>query len=208
MTIWDEYCIVCHGPLYNQLRKGNIVTNISCFKDVDSEIFQLQSGDDYLVTETQEQYDWLNKLYGISTTDKVIRFNSWHYTGNGAFKIKQDLYFIINGSEYKPIKENTKINVGIVCHTECYKFLKANGYDLKFSKLDKNSSNNCMFNKQQYGYITRYCKKFFNFYESCMSKGWMLESPLINKKNADRIKKIWKDKIESSEKKTRKSKKN
>jgi hypothetical protein len=177
MGNWDEYCIICGGPIENQFEKDNILESY-------------KNNVNYKVKKTIKEYKWLSKLYLITNENKIIKTTDDNYTGNGSFMINGKEYIITSINFFE--KKNTLR--GICCHVDCYKLLQQE-FDYKLNYHDVYSMLRKTYNllKKHYGIVEKYTgHQFYSHIEVHLHDKYLLESPLKNEKNAKRIIKYWK----------------
>lgn len=176
MGIWDEYCLICGGPLWNNFIKGK-------------DMYDEHTGLSHSIIK--KDYNWLNDLYLILSSGLIISTTVDNHYESGEFKIKGKKY-VITPLNYH--NSNAGDDYGIVCHRDCYKLLSDKlNYELRFNNICRllDTGNSLIKNKSGYGVMVKYQSQFFNYYDAHTQNAWLLESPLKNKKNMERILKMW-----------------
>ncbi|ARF10187.1 hypothetical protein Hokovirus_1_66 [Hokovirus HKV1] len=168
MGTWDDYCLICGGPL---------TTN-----DLDRFVKNIK---DYL---------WLNKLLLILSDDQVIQTNDTNYEYGGIFEIDKKIYNIcpLNYQD----KDNN--GYGFACHQDCYKLIQINyKHDIKFHDVSKllGTYESLLKTRSKYKPMDKYNEQFFNYETAYLKDPWLLESPFKNNNNKTRILNIWKSLI-------------
>ena len=207
----EIYCIACGGPTYSR----TIITNKILFKKYLKNIITIEGDKEEIkeiINETNinkehkkeiikslkipKEHKWLDKLL-IITPSKIIK----------GVKSKGDLFVEKNNTKYQTpkFKEQSKGNYGYLMHHDCYKILKEKYGNFKFNdiKLD----NYYDLPKINYGSIKKYQEQWFYQNLAFSEKPELLESPLKNKKNKNRILKI-KSFIKKSKDKSKTKKEN
>ncbi len=179
MGIWDEYCLVCAGPLYNAFN-GRI---------------EIYDKNDTPHKIAKKEYDWLNETVVITSENEVINNCTWLTDSCSEAKCKNKVYTIT------PINYHAGFNVdgyGIICHEACYKLIESKlKHKIIFSDVcRKLAVNNCIMKKKSiYGKITKYHSQFFDFYSAYDENSYLLENPTNNKENQKRIIDGWTDQV-------------
>jgi hypothetical protein len=183
MSIGKYNCLICAGPLFNGYTKG---MELATYQDDD---------DTFVVDKTISKYEWLNKLYIITSREQKIETSIKDYTDYATFKINKKTYNIL------PLHwHEEKNNYGIIYHIDCYNFIKKKlKHELLFADvcnlLDENTT--MLQNIDGYGYgdylIDEEC-----MFDKVTKEGndYILETPLENKKNGKRILNCWKDLVD------------
>lgn len=177
MGYWEEYCLICGGPLKNNFAKGK-------------EIYDSET--DTSSTIIIKEYDWLNYLYFIQSNGDILKTDGSAYTDNGEIVINKKAYVIT------PIHYHSKFKnaagYGVICHQDCYDLLKTKlKYNLQFGDVCRLLGEyNCLLKqKSKYGAMEKYVWQDFDYLRAHEENSYLLESPLINKKNQQRVLKIW-----------------
>lgn len=177
MGIWDEYCVICGGPLMNMYKKGRKIYDPT----TDSEIQIIRSG-----------CDWLEKVMMITSDNQTIRNCKWNSMSSDIVNCGQKKYVITPVNYHARLYDQD--GYGVVCHNDCYELIETKlKHKLVFANvcrmLDKL---NCLLKKKSaYGKITKYYSQFFDYYTANKENSWLLQSPLSNKENRERILKSW-----------------
>lgn len=177
MGIWDEYCLICGGPIINYF-DGNTVM----YDDNDNEIIC-----------NKKEYNWLNNLILILSNEQIIKLTGKHYADSGKFVLNNKLYIVT------PINYHSKwINhdgYGVICHQDCYKLIEYNlHHKILFSNIAKLlHTGNCLLkNISKYKPMDKYISQLFDYYHADQQNKWLLDNPLKNNENKKRILNIWK----------------
>ena len=188
MGVWDEYCVICGGPLRNFFTKGR-------------EMYSEDTNNFFIIPKTITKYNWLNKLYIITSVEENIKALGEQYTEYGEFKVKNNLYIITPMNWHNDSFKNIK-GYGTVCHRDCYELLiKELDYFLSFSNICRllKGENNLL--RKRYGAMDKYIGQDYDYYSANKENSWLLESPLKNIRNKDRILNIWKPLVDRFNKK-------
>jgi hypothetical protein len=184
MGVWDEYCFVCGGPLRNPFTKGKSVY------DVDKKHHDVL---EHSVTHTITKYKWLDKLIVINSEEKIYKVDGSTYGNYGVFELDN-----VNLSVTPANWHECDYDYGVVCHVDCHKVInKVFGYKIMFANVCRLLRPFNSLLKTNYREMQKYSgEQDFNAYDCHTHYGWMLESPLKNKRNCDRIVLIWGNLIE------------
>lgn len=93
--------------------------------------------------------------------------------------------------------DTTKKPIAIVCHRKCYRLLEREcNYKLKFDDLtdfiDFTGIHAILKNTKLYGVMQKYSfGQDFEMQECLKNDKWLMDDPLVNKKNGERILKTW-----------------
>ena len=182
MGIWDEYCLVCGGPLKNDLIKGEILYDTS--------------DNEYIVPKTMAEYNWLNKLYLISRSGVKIPAEASQYESSGYFVVNGLIFTVtpLNWHQNPYLKNGKGFDYGIVCHRACYNLLSQElHYGLIFGDVCRLlNENNCLLNPvSKYGKMAEYIGQIFDIFKADVENNWLLSNPISNTENSERILKIW-----------------
>jgi len=206
---FELYCYICGGPLhndgflfkdikklnkylknikskklYNNILKatGNLelfLFYINQIKNINENITNIKY---YKKLNNIGKYKWLNKKILLHKSGKNIKVTG--DTWEGEFYNKKNKYYVIwnNSLSNKIIKEyNTQD--GIIIHNDCYKLMKT-----KYKNFNLYNIYNGKINYKKYKkYITQEVLWLLYFINN---DDFILESPLKNKKNKERINKI------------------
>lgn len=178
MGIWDEYCLICGGPIRNDF-------------DGVQEIYSDESDTDYKAKI--KEYDWLNKLFLILSNNKIMKANNKQYNSYGEIVINRKVYTITPFNYHQDWKYVD--GYGVVCHQDCYNLLeKSLKYELLFSDVCQllAEGNSLLKQQSKYAPMNKYISQIFKFYYADRDNEWILESPLENSDNKKRILNIWK----------------
>lgn len=185
MSTWDIYCCICGGPVVNKFLKGR-------------EVYNQVNGETYMVDKTMTEYNWLFSLYLLSREGKIIITNGKYYNGEGAIQYKNKTFVVTPNLWHN--KKYDADSYGAVCHQDCYKLLQNRlRFRLEFANicrlLDLNSG--VLKTISKYGIIQRYSfVQYFEHHLAHTENPWLLHSPLKNKKNMNRILRMWKPLVE------------
>ncbi len=186
MGCWDEFCVIC----------GNTSHAVLNGYDEDEE--------NIITKQFVKNTKWLDKCTFLTLNNEIIH-KCREVACNVEFTNGKKTFNQINPYSIGNFNDITMFgidNCGIFVHTDCWKFVKQN-YDmeLKFGDLPidrqhlvarnmKNSSE--LINLVNVKYDTeKYWGQDFDFNQVCVdSKQYLCMSPLKNKENATRIKKI------------------
>lgn len=166
MGIWEEYCLICGGPLNDE--------------------FTIEI-DDKQKQVTKKEYKWMYQLFILTNDNKIIKANYGDYELSGSFEI--------GSKEYHTTPINyQETNYGVVCHRDCYHLiLKKLKHDIIFANvcrlLDK--YNSILKPKSKYKPMDKFMQQFYEYDLIVKNHSWLLESPLVNKQNEERVLKIW-----------------
>jgi hypothetical protein len=164
MGVWSNYCIICGGPFRNEF-----------------------TNDDGQNVKMEDDSEWLINSFTITKEEKKLDSG---LVDCGVSKCANGEYCVSRGL-WKDIDDNKK---AICCHQDCYSLLeKEINYKLKFNDVDGMLDywTGALLERKLYGKMTEY--SFGQEFEwmAVLDDGWLLESPLKNKKNKGRILKIW-----------------
>lgn len=174
MGVWDEYCVICGGPLRNDYIKGEILHDFGDNDEIEIE-----------VDETNHKYDWLGKLYIITSEEHIVSANHSQYDQSGSFDIGNTNYVIARPLWHSAIKYGD--GYGYVCHKDCYHFIDNHfRHKLQFGDLCRSE-----YKYSKYGLMKKYMRQDFRFFTVNRDNPWLIESPLYNNMNASRIISIW-----------------
>ena len=144
-----------------------------------------------------KQFNWLKDIIALTST-KIVKV-----TGTG-----EEEFTDSDGNVYDVMPHNWGTALykekSYFMHHDCYKFLKKNNYDMSydsFVRIDDIKtgtkhirSQNIYFNrfKMNYGVVRKFVGEwdYFNVYRAYAKDKYLIESPLKNKKNAERILKL------------------
>lgn len=190
MSSCDTYCIVCSGPLYNEYKKGNEV--FIPYEEVDVKFYESlinskdQHDDYYKLKETKYTWNWLDHFFIIDEKNKLMPgskaklSDSWYEYDNKNYACHKDMW---GGEDMESCT---------FCHIDCYIYLSdCLKYKLKFTDVHDyiSSSGNTI---EHDLFNINYTDTYFPYWDVISeNKLWLLESPLINKKNGRSIKKNW-----------------
>lgn len=210
MGCWDIFCFAC-GNTCRSISKSEIEDFFSIYKEYTESIKQNKkvklasyyldlckkfSSDKDNVNKIKNLYKqkWLNKCTFLTIDDQVI---------HGCKEIGCNIDFKDSkgNTYYQDLNVGTdselcyKNNSGIFLHTDCWKFIKsAYKIELKYSDvaaIPKKGDYYKINPKINYDPIEKYWAQNFNFMEVAFDSNiYMCESPLKNKQNHTRIKKI------------------
>lgn len=178
MGIWDTICPIC----------GN-----SCYlKDLE---LILKENFNIIATGINNKLKWLNNCTILLANNDIIH-NVKDLNGNAIFyKNKKDPYNADIFNDTNDYFSKDFINRGIAIHTDCWKFIKLNyNIELKYKDLPINKKK-YKYNEQignvKYNLINKYWGQFVDYPRMFIDKNiYMAYSPLDEKKNISRIKKI------------------
>lgn len=211
MGCWDIFCFAC-GNTCHPMSKYLLEDFLEIYKEYAESVKQNTkiklasyyldqckkfSSDAKNIDKLKTLYkksQWLKKCTFLTVDDRVIHgceevacnIDFQDSKGNTYF---QDLNV---GSDNSLCYKN---NSGIFIHTDCWKFIKsAYKIQLKYSDvavIPEKRQYNKINSKINYGLIENYWAQDFEFINLAMDSNiYMCESPLVNKKNQTRIKKI------------------
>ena len=181
MGVWDEMCLVCGGP--PEAPDARIVQET--MRDEGSRV------DFAAVKAMLQKTAWLSKFVGIPPSEKPQKLGA--YTGYGSFFAGKGAF---NGATN--VRDNEgNLPFGLTCHADCCKHLeRALGYKPRFAHiwpiLMKQRQVGNYFTNCEYGGISKYWGQGFATARLVVDgKAWMLQSPLHDAKNAQRITAVW-----------------
>lgn len=199
MGVWDEFCLICAGPLRNKIDQA--------FKpySIKDKVIDNHDYDKYkpIIKKLDSACKWLDSLYIISSTEDKLQTIGKNYTETGSFVVNNDVY-IVTPLNWHMEKQMVRIknkfkdvdtNYGVVCHQDCYNFLKKNlNYKLQFSDVSRLLAvNTCHLKKVKlYKPADKYIDQDYDYVNAVKTDVWILFSPLKDKQNASRILRIWK----------------
>lgn len=196
MGVYDDYCLICGGPIrapedeFTVLSKKEEKKYIKDNKlTVDTKFFKKESfdGDAAYTPFTLKYLKWVEKLLVI-TNDGV--FNT-EIEEDGVYKTDKKLYCSVKSL----VKDKKLFNysAGVVCHKVCYNIIKKElGISIKYKDIEKKIDNylSVLKNKNVYKDMKKYSFTHFFEYFSCLIEDpWLLD--IKNKKNIERILGIW-----------------
>ena len=183
MGCYDIFCSICGigvslGLLENNYKEFCELTKI----DISEKQFR----------EYISKIKWIKNIYFMTATNKLIK-NCKEINGNNVFYSSSDKK-TYTSSPYIEMNFWSENN-GYFIHKDCYNFVKKNyninlvfgDFFINFTKKNYYSLNQHYVN---FGNIKKYWEQFFDYAQIIKDKNfWMVESPLVNTKNASRIKK-------------------
>jgi len=169
MGIWEEYCLICGGPLNDEF---------TLYDEETQEETQI----------TKKEYKWMYQLFLLTNDNKIIKTTYNNYELSGEFEIGTTSYVVT------PIHYGSTDNYGVICHQDCYHLIhKKLKHEIVFANvcrmLDK--YNNTLKPKSKYKPMDKFIQQFYEYDLITKNHSWLLESPLVNKQNQERILKIW-----------------
>ncbi len=207
MGIWDSFCFACGCPCHHYFEN-----NIEYIEGVyekylkngkrikgkfDKELCKKIDNDPKYIEKLKNivvKTRWLDKCTFLTNCDKVIH-DCIEVGANIVFKDKKGVQYYqdVNYNIYPELENKTK--KGIFLHDDCYKFIKSKyKIDLKYSDvaiIPSSNDYNKINHKIKYGEIEKYWAQNFDFEKMMIDNNeYMIEPPLKNEKNAQRIKKI------------------
>jgi hypothetical protein len=174
MGCWDVFCVIC----------GN-----NCQGIIDEDDYEFPR-------EFQLMTKWLHKCTFLTLNNEIVhgcRETSCNISFTDGKRRFDHLTIYENMDNAKLYSINTLSewcdNYGVFIHTDCWKFVKKHlNIELKYGDLFIDKSHTSRIN---YGKIDTYWGQEFNFRKVCEDNNeYLCESPLKNKHNAKRIKKI------------------
>lgn len=197
MGVYDDYCLICGGPirkpddeftiLSKQEEKKYIKNNKLI---IDTKFFKRESNNREIkyTPSTIKYLKWVEKILVI-TNDGV--FNT-ELSEDGIYNTDEKIY-----SSVKDLVKNKKLfnyDAGAVCHKLCYNIIKKQlGKSIKYKDIENIIDNNSSIlkNKNIYGDMEKYISsQFFNYFTCLVEDPWLLD--IKNTKNTKRILEIWK----------------
>lgn len=179
MGVYDVYCLLCGGPIG---WSGELHTD---------------DGEEIYVSDKKGEFTWLNKLYLIPIEGEKIEVLARNYDQCGGFDVNNERY------EVTPMGwEDCDSIKSIICHVDCYKSLTdITKLPINFNMVNKIEMDQCnclLKNKSHYGYkMKNYTgEQDAPYYDMYYNDKWLLESPLNNEINKNRIHDIWKNILE------------
>ena len=182
MGVWDEMCLVCGGP--PEAPNAKVVKEMMEDEGVSADLAAIKG----MLPKTS----WLDKYIGIPPTERSVKLGA--YTGYGSFAVGRGAFHGATNARSNPA---SSVPYGLICHADCCKHLQhALGYKLRFADIwpmlmhQREVGN--YFTKCKYGGISKYWEQMFAT-DSLLrdGKAWMLQSPLHNAQNAERITAVW-----------------
>lgn len=183
MGVWDETCLVCGGP--PDAPDAKVV----------HEMMQddgLEGADLATMKGLLQKTSWLDRHVGIPPSERPIKLGA--YTGYGSFFHGEETFHGATNARHNPA---SSVPYGLTCHADCYIHLQqALGYSLQFADIwplliQQRQVGNYLTNCK-YGGISEYWEQVFatdRLLED--GKAWMLQSPLHDATNAQRITAVW-----------------
>jgi len=195
----DLFCVLCGGPTYSK----EVITNTKLFKklchgiyhhiyiDMDNEdvikmIKKYNKKEIIDINEVKQMMNSINKPKNHKWLNNLLLITK-----------KRIIKKVISSGEYFVEKDNSKIEVdpnftddwGYIMHCDCYKLLESKYGKFTFNDIDekkyiKNYPN--LFNIN-YGIIKKYQEQEFNNNLAYVENPYLLESPLKNNSNKERI---------------------
>ena len=188
----DVYCIFCGGPTYNR----PVATNIKLFKkvcdithnNIHSHNWIHNSAENIIkiIKKYNKQYIVdINEINQLLQSVVELKKHNWQnkillLTKNGIIKNVKS-----NGEMY--VEKNHIIydvnidNLNYLVHNDCYKLLET-----KYGKFTYYNIDEKIF-KINYGIIKKYQIQYFDSAMAYLENPYLLESPLKNNKNKERI---------------------
>jgi len=190
-------CTLCGGPTYSK----PVITNTKLYKKICKDSCNLihsgywESSENIIkilkkhnkkniidINEVEQIVDSIKKLSTHKWLNKLLLLTKKHIIKN-----------IISIGEPYVEKDNSTIEVmdddwGYIMHCDCYKLLES-----KYGKFTFNDINDKKYKKYlslfdiNYGIIKKYQDQFFNNNFAYLENQYLLESPLKNNKNKERI---------------------
>ena len=212
MGCWDVICFACGNTCHSVF--GNYIEEIATMYkqyvealDKSSrppklgfyykKLFEQISSDPKFFSKLKILYkksQWLNKNTFLTADDRIIHgcrevSCNIDFSDSRGNLYYHDLYSRIFSYIFD------KTNRGIFLHTDCWKYIKSHyKINLKYSDVPAIYEKNQYYKinpKINYGIIEKYWEQDFDFMQVVLdSNEFMCESPLTNKKNQNRIKKI------------------
>ncbi len=204
MGCWDIFCFAC-GNTCHSLSSDYIQNFMELYKEhINSKskkksyytklFYQISSDPDFFskLKVLNKKTQWLNKCTFLTIDDRVI---------HGCKEIGCNIDFKDTKGNIYSQDLNTQIisklttNLGIFIHTDCWKYIKSQyGLNLKYSDIPVIKEPKQFYkinSKIKYGLIEKYWEQDFNFMQVVLdSNEYICETPLKNKANSVRIKKI------------------
>lgn len=206
----EKFCFLCGSPLHNNnifdikekekfkkyLSKINEDIELADGVDIDSFVNLLKSTSDkpnidfiklykFVDLKNDKKYKWLNNLIFLHLNGKnykVLDVDTW----DGVFRTNDGEFKLYSNNKFKKDKIS-KYNDGLVIHEDCYKYLEKR-YCKNFNY--NNINDGLVAGSNLYETDTIPWLEYF-FY----NKGYLLESPLKNKKHKETLDKINFDKF-------------
>lgn len=177
MGVFDCYCFICGGPI----RSPN----------------KSPARNDF--PKPVKSHNWLNNLYILDNQNKLISASGSDYNESGVITVKNVEYeLILDTHIVVPAIEH----YGVVCHRDCYSFIAKN-MDIKllFGHVVRLLMPYSLLKSSKYLEMKKYVFAQDFDYSGILAKSpWLLESPLSNTRNAERIKKIWSNYVQKFKK--------
>lgn len=189
MGMWDEMCVVCGGAL--------------CAPDEEDLLYEDQPEAEatFLRAQSLEGVEWLDDKIGI--TEKGERLTLGHYGGYGYFDLDDahSSFSLAAIARYQTSWSQGEF-YGLVCHRKCYELLERDlQYSLRFSDvwpMLMQQEYGSWLHSTDYGGMATYMEQGFMYGMLYLEgNGWMLQDPTTNKRNGDRILKLWQSIIQS-----------
>lgn len=230
---YETFCTLCGGPIHYEkiitniellkkyLNKKDIYENLDILRKINHELYMFSSNFELKKKKKKEKNILtLEDTIELLKSLKIPKEHKWLtkaliLTENGIIKNVEDAYPIIdvNGKHYFFQKPKNKSDLdfldgwGYLFHNDCYKLLQ-NTYG-NFSINDiKDDVVDVLLNKYPANdHIIKYQEQEFLTNLAYFEDPYLLESPLINKKNRERLLKfkIFKIKTKNNSKKERPS---
>lgn len=136
---------------------------------------------------------WMTNIVGWTFPNEMIKLVS--YNDDGTFTGEDKKIYGSKSHERGNISNIGRYSPKIFCiafHRDCLKFVKKLSSRLTIDDLWEIERDSNNLPPKNYGEMAKYMGQFFE-YDQPIEDGneWLLESPLKNKRNAERIQKIW-----------------
>lgn len=197
MGVYDDYCLICGGPIRKPDDEFTILTKQEGKKyiknnklTIDTKFFKKECSDGEIeyTPFTFKYLKWIEQILVI-TNDGV--FNTT-LNEDGIYETDEKTYCSV-----KDLVKNKKLfnyEAGVVCHKMCYNIIKKQlRISIKYKDIENIIDNNSsiLANKNVYGEMKKYSfSQFFNYFTCLIENPELLD--IKNIKNIERILVIWK----------------
>jgi hypothetical protein len=157
-----------------------------------------------------KKYDWMEMLYFLNWSNKVIKDKTAKYDDCGTIIANNDEFCVtpmvwhqnesIKDRRVETYKDPKKY--GYACHKACYNTIKQElGYEIKFSDVCHLATQSSLLDdRKKYGRMVIYSNQFFDAPDIVLEDMWIIESPAKNLTKRNAIIKIWRPLVEKFKK--------
>lgn len=166
----DVFCLICGGPHF---------------------ITTYDENDNLRSKKEMQKYTWISKVTGINNKEERISFDKYEIDDYGSYKLGKDHFELMKANWH----EFYVTDYGVAAHNDCLKLLETKlNYSLRFADVCGlvNEYYNTLNKQSSYKEMAKYQEQWFLLDEAFKENSWLIDSPLINKKNQERVLNIWK----------------